>query len=150
MDYDENTVYITQIGLNSAGLNGLALETNKIYKAYHDDILEILHTKHLHKIVFDPPPPPPSSSSLSLLISSNKRSSKVINNSDDDNSTELVEIKRPKIDKPKPVMKNSWEEIDNDKLLIFTAKGVVSSKKVIIFKIEVFFQQNTIFLIFAK
>lgn len=121
-DFKNYTVAIKPIGFNPCGLNGLALEQNKIYTAVHGDRLAIIHDKYFHEIVFDPAPPPPSVA---------KRKSEDLLESNVDSTNRAKRLKNDdNFSKLQPAAENKWEHIDDGKLLIYTAKDVVASNKV--------------------
>lgn len=118
---------VKQIGPNMSGLNGFTLLPNKIYKAKHGDIVEILHTKYFHEIVFDQPiKKEPETECVQENSTRNKRSRTITK---DEILGEDIQLKKSKVER-KPNEKNKWESFESGHLLIFTGEGVVPNHKV--------------------
>lgn len=124
----EGCVIVKQIGSNSSALNGFTLVQNRVYKALHGDILEILHNKYFQEIVFDPPEPLSIDQIESIKVKeeipSFKRTRSPAMHSEDP--------KKIKLTTPDVVAstEHTWITTGSGKLLIFTAKGVISRAKV--------------------
>lgn len=124
-----------QIGVNPSAIDGQLLRKNDRRILKHGDTIELVHGLFKHTVLFDPPPPRqtvhqsvhfnekesaarkasrshdlPEPSSKKQRLSENVASS----------SSELV------------CQENTWESIDNGRLLIFTSKGTEHSSKVCI------------------
>ncbi|XP_055905980.1 uncharacterized protein F21D5.5 [Eupeodes corollae] len=106
VDLDKCQVTLEVLGVNPCALNGFMADQGTKVVALHGDVLEIVYGRHPFEIVFKPPPPTLSSEEKPMAI-------------DDDESV-------PSSDDSK----DPWQSIDNGKLVIYTPKGVKSSKKV--------------------
>lgn len=130
VNLDEAFVIVKQLGANSSALSGFALVQNKEYKAYHGDVLEILHNKYFHEIVFDPEPKTNSQTSFK----SNDRVSEKPTLKRQSSPVHLVDSKKVKLSAAVGTAnaEHSWTTAGSGKLLVFTAKGVISSSKVLL------------------
>lgn len=128
VNLSEKCVKVKQLGTNSSALNGFVLVQNQEYKAFHGDVLEILHNKYFHEIVMDPVEPSSRSTEQSEPVkatgkTSSKRTSSPVS------ADESKKIKLSSAT-PTPSAEHSWTTAGSGKLLVFTAKGVTSSEKV--------------------
>ena len=123
---------VKRLGPNISGINGLAIKQDESYILKHADRLELLLGQYIHIIEFEPPP----------LIDKNKADQSEKKRKCEDTDTvdkrccnELpkrdVHIQTNENENFKENLEDKWEEIDNGKLLIFTAKNVTSRSKVI-------------------
>lgn len=124
----DHCVLVKQLGANVSALNGFALVQHREYKAFHGDVLEILHNKYFHRIAFDPVPSTIEVKSETATQIPDKSSLKRTRT-----PVRPESGKKIKLTEPSASIDNSWKSVGSGKLLVFTAKGVTSSTKVICF-----------------
>lgn len=105
---------IKRLGSNASFMNGFQLEKDKLYKAFHGDVLELLPNELLYCIQFDPPPP-------NLKEEDNRNRLPIV---------QSLPMKQAKLEICLSATENKWESFDSGQMLIFTSKGVTSSAKV--------------------
>ena len=119
------------LGPNVSGLNGFAIKKNETYVLKHADRLELLLGQYVHCIEFEPPPVTDEDKTGQLerkhkfeevdAPTMNKRSC---------NEDVGLCMDKNENDDLKENLEDKWEEIDNGKLLIYTAKNVTPRSKV--------------------
>ena len=131
-DIEAIKVDIKRLGPNSSGINGMVIKKDETYTMKHEDRLELLIGQYIYVVEFEPPP----------LIERNeanqterKRKCEEEDRMNKKTCNELMkedaEVKENE-DSLKENLQDKWEMIDNGKLLIFTAKNVISRPKVIV------------------
>lgn len=123
---DDGYALIRPLGVNSSALNGFVMEQNKIYEAVDGDILEIIHNKYFHEVIFE---------SNDSKKDRKRTLSKTVESNEEEEDKSVPEAKIIKLDqKPlTPTIEETWEEFDNGKLFVLTTKGVKGSSKVCLF-----------------
>lgn len=57
-NFKEKNVIVEQVGSNPSAVNGVQLRKGEKRKARHDDIIEVLESRHFFKLEFTPHPNP--------------------------------------------------------------------------------------------
>lgn len=118
---------VRALGLNNSALNGFVMEQNKIYEAVDGDILEIIHNKYFHEVVFE---------SNDDKKDRKRTLSKTVESNEEEEEEKIVpEAKIMKLDQ-EPTTEETWEEFDNGKLFVLTTKGVKGSSKIASYDID--------------
>lgn len=125
-DVKSSSVVAIPLGVNPSGVNGFSLKQHKEYTLKHKDRLELLLDQYIYEIVFDPAPDEGHNTS--------KGTKRMLDNVDSEE-----QVKKQKIQSTDVF---GWEEIDNKKLLIYTANNVEARSKVCLL-VFVFLVSNT-------
>lgn len=124
------------------------MEQNKIYQAVDGDILEIIHNKYFHEVIFE--------SNDSKKDRKRTLSKTVESNGEEEEEKIVPESKIIKLDQEPmtPTTEETWEEFDSGKLFVLTTKGVKGSSKVCLFffliNLPTFEKQNLFILQIAS
>lgn len=125
---DEGYALVRALGVNSSALNGFVMEQNKIYEAVDGDILEIIHNKYFHEVIFE--------SNDDKKDRKRTLSKTVESNEEEEEEVKIEpESKVIKLDQG-PTTEETWEEFDNGKLFVLTTKGVKGSSKIASYDID--------------
>ena len=117
VDLSAAKIKLKVLGLNPCGINGLMAMQETVCELKHGDILEIIYGRHPYEVVFKPPPPNILNTSVVKL----EEMSKISQNS----KYEPVESQT-----------ESWDSVENGKMLCYTSKGVVASSKLAAYDID--------------
>lgn len=127
-DYDAVQVRIKQMGPNTTGVNGLALERSETQVLRHGDCLEILLGQYMYRVEFEPPP------SVDKIKTEGDGKKRKFNEASRVNKK--VCGASLNMDIGEPISESKWETIDNGKLLIYTAKHVVAQPKIAAYDLD--------------
>lgn len=117
VDLNAAKIQLKVLGLNPCGINGLMAMQETVCEVKHGDILEIIYGRHPYEVVFKPPPQNTSNTSVVKLEEMSKISQK--------SKYETVESQT-----------ESWDSVENGKMLCYTSKGVVASSKLAAYDID--------------
>lgn len=161
-DYKTATVNFKQIGPNSSALAGIEIKRNENHKLKHLAKIELLTGKYVYEINFEPKPIYLSDGTIKIEnedaakseidVKSNSSQSKndkrprspedangITKKFKTHNVSLQSNVKKGDYNTTLEITQDTWEDVSNGKLLIFTKSGVTASSKVIILKIKLFY-----------
>lgn len=118
VDLEGANIKLKVLGVNPCGVNGLMALQDTECELQHGDVLEIVYGRHPFEIVFKPPPEVQKSKSDEIQEDMNV----------DGNNEESEDVEESIAD--------SWDSVENGKMLIFTSKGVKPSAKIASYDID--------------
>lgn len=114
-------IEVEHVGSNISAINGVQLKKGEKRKAYHGDIIEVLHSAHKFRLeVKSSQPPDPS-------ITPVKENSKKMPT----NTGSLDHFLKDSALKSV----GSWENVENDSLLVFSSHGIQAREKVRLYSV---------------
>lgn len=120
---------VKQVGQNCSVAGGKKLTQHETVQLKHDDTLELLEDLHKYRIEFDPPPDkhPLSSTDAAEMVGRQTTLNNFLKRK------KTTEENASETQSPSKRVKNeeSWAEIDNGKLIVFTTPKVDPRPKVI-------------------
>lgn len=108
VDTTTANVKLKVLGVNPCGINGLMALQHTECDLQHGDILEVVYGRHPFEIVFKPPPDGKKSETDNITMKENV-------------------IATPNVE---ATSTESWDSVENGKLIIYTSKGVKASSKI--------------------
>lgn len=110
VDLGAANIKLKVLGLNPCGVNGLMAMQDTECELKHGDVLEIIYGRHPYEVVFKPPP--------------------------QSTNTNLEEVPKKTKNCENESKTDSWDFVENGKMLCYTSKGVVASSKLAAYDID--------------
>lgn len=114
VDMQEAIIKLKVLGINPCGINGLMALHSTECELQHGDILEVIYGRHPFEVVFKPAP-------------DNKKKCDALAKDE-----EMLQTKDDNVES----LADSWDSVENGKMLIFTSKGVRPSSKIASYDID--------------
>ncbi|KAI8131010.1 hypothetical protein FF38_04306 [Lucilia cuprina] len=117
VDLDSANIKLKVLGLNPCGVNGLMALQHTECELQHGDVLEVVYGRHAFEVVFKPAP-------------------EVVTGNAKEQVEKPAEVQEDNQQVIEESMTDSWDSVENGKMLIFTSKGVTASKKIASYDID--------------
>lgn len=129
-DFDKKCVIFEILGVNLSTLNGVNLEKDKEYRAFHGDVIEIIPSNYPYEVHFEIEEVKPKPKPLEKLERKRKRST------EDQASANLPLAKSMKwkidifLDLKQHTPGTPWESYNDGQLLVYTSPNCKPSEKI--------------------
>ncbi|CAG9800978.1 unnamed protein product [Chironomus riparius] len=111
-NFKDKLLLIKFTGKSPSAINGFVIKESEAYEAKENDIINlVISTEYNYKVLFEKAP--------TELIKPGKR-----------RSEDEMEVSEERVKRQKSSEEDRWDNIDNNKCLVFTSRGVVASEKI--------------------